>query len=1018
MEKNNISSDYVLVINSFSESTIWSNYITDSIRINITNPRDSLNLYTESLVMWLIDSNDKMNERKMEILKRYAARPPKIIVLLGNNALVLFRKELKTIWKNIPSILCADDKNINTLDAYITKDKNINDSIRPLTSIAGESNLTVIQCPIYPYETIKLMKHLTPGMNKLAFISDTRYASSHARNEVRNVVKQHFPELEVSYLTDGVHTTDMLIDSLRSYNDSVGILFFSWFQKQVQFGNTQLSAYNYKNICTFTAHPLFTLDDTGVKDGEMAGGYFYSGDILGSTVASTLQKILNGTKASEIPWQAAGKPEYHLAYNVLQKANIDESLYPEDAVYYLKPENFASRHRYLIIGMLFMAGIIYVLFMRINMMKREEILRDNEMSILTRYKNFFNNMPIIYQQNKLLYNEKGEIYDYEIVDVNPPFEKHFSKKEHIIGKKGSDLNVTTYTDYMSLYKNVLSHGKPITVEYYYQPTNKYYEVYIAKSTEKDIADIFCVDITELRKTQSSLESANHKLSMALDIANVVPWKWDLKNKMILCDVNRPIELKNIVDDEKNESFFVPEELYFSKIHKEDRERVRQAYGKLMNDEIKKIKVEYQVLNKKNNHFLYEWVEAQATVETRDKYGKPQMLIGSSVIITERKRMELDLLDAKNRAEESNRLKSAFLANMSHEIRTPLNAIVGFSNILSTAEEESEKKEYISIIENNNALLLQLIGDILDLSKIESGVFEFTYSDFDLNALLRELEQSCRLKVESDKVKLEFTECLSECCINSEKNRITQVLTNMITNAGKFTDEGFIRFGYRKQDDNTLCLFVSDTGCGIPADKKDAIFGRFVKLNTFRPGTGLGLAICQTIVEKLGGKIGVDSEEGKGSTFWFTIPYRPIRIQKSDTPEFGPEKRIVTKERPVILIAEDNLSNYKLFESILKKEYTLLHAADGKDAVDLFKEYDPHLILMDINMPVMDGYEATAEIRKLSSSVPIIAVTAYAFADDEKKIMQSGFNAYTPKPINAPALKTKIVSLLEKYLILI
>ncbi|MFR7876293.1 MAG: sensor histidine kinase [Butyricimonas paravirosa] len=182
-------------------------------------------------------------------------------------------------------------------------------------------------------------------------------------------------------------------------------------------------------------------------------------------------------------------------------------------------------------------------------------------------------------------------------------------------------------------------------------------------------------------------------------------------------------------------------------------------------------------------------------------------------------MELALRDAKEHAEESNRLKSAFLANMSHEIRTPLNAIVGFSNILASTEAEEEKREYINIIENNNTLLLQLISDILDLSKIESGSMEFAYSEFDLNALMRGLEQTSCLRLTSAKVEIKFDEYLPECCIRSEKNRLTQVITNLINNAIKFTKEGTIRFGYHLLEKDSLYFYVSDTGCGIDADKR-------------------------------------------------------------------------------------------------------------------------------------------------------------------------------------------------------
>ena len=268
-------------------------------------------------------------------------------------------------------------------------------------------------------------------------------------------------------------------------------------------------------------------------------------------------------------------------------------------------------------------------------------------------------------------------------------------------------------------------------------------------------DFFCVGNTELAETQQMLRSANHKLSMSLDVANIVPWKWDLEKGTMLCDVNRPVELSHDDSMMNEDQLSVPDYQYFAKICKEDRERVKKAYKELTEGNVSKIKEEYRVIVRKNGVARYEWVEAQATVDKRDEKGNPITLIGSSLVITGRKKMEEDLITAKEKAEESNRLKSAFLANMSHEIRTPLNAIVGFSSILADAEEPEEKEEYINIIENNNTLLLQLVGDILDLSKIESGTLEFVYSDIDLNALFQELEESARLRQKNDAVVIRY-----------------------------------------------------------------------------------------------------------------------------------------------------------------------------------------------------------------------------------------------------------------------
>lgn len=381
-------------------------------------------------------------------------------------------------------------------------------------------------------------------------------------------------------------------------------------------------------------------------------------------------------------------------------------------------------------------------------------------------------------------------------------------------------------------------------------------------------------------------------------------------------------------------------------------------------------------------------------------------------LEQQKIVESELRVAKEKAEESDHLKSAFLANMSHEIRTPLNAIVGFSGLLAMAENYEERDEYINIINNNNELLLQLINDILDLSKIEANTLEFVYSDIDINQLLCDIEQTSRLKA-ADGVQVSFVEKLPHCIIRTDKNRLSQVVTNFINNAIKFTKEGSIYFGY-KHKGNNLYFYVSDTGCGINKDIKDSVFQRFVKLDSFAQGTGLGLSICQMIVHKLGGEIGVDSELGQGSTFWFTLP--DTVIEESHVSVAETNKTEVSTESPTdnktatLLIAEDNESNYTLIKAILK-DYNLLHAWNGQEAIDLYRTYHPDMILMDLKMPVMDGYQATEEIRKGNTIIPIIAVTAFAFAEDEQRVSQSGFNGYVAKPIKPNDLKKKIVDLL-------
>ena len=407
-------------------------------------------------------------------------------------------------------------------------------------------------------------------------------------------------------------------------------------------------------------------------------------------------------------------------------------------------------------------------------------------------------------------------------------------------------------------------------------------------------------------------------------------------------------------------------------------------------------------------------------------------------ITQLELMRRELIESKEKAETSDKLKSAFLANMSHEIRTPLNAIVGFSRIISESDNAEERREYYEIVDANNERLLQLINEILDLSKIESGIVEFTYGPVRLHTLCKEIHDAHVFRCPQG-VELRFDSPDEALSIHSDKNRIFQVFSNLIGNAFKFTTEGSVSYGY-KQEGERVVFYVKDTGLGIEPEKLGRVFQRFAKLNNFAQGTGLGLSICKTIIERLGGEIAVSSEVGTGTTFTFWLPLENV-IQdtetgtnshlpgeavgtqpsevlpaKEDTPR--PKEETTEKEedlrataagteKATILIAEDTDSNFDLLNAILGRKYHLVRARDGMEAVTMYDEVNPDLILMDIKMPNLDGLEATRIIRQLSAEVPIIAQSAYAYEHDRNAAEEAGCNDFISKPIAQEKLKEKI-----------
>lgn len=1010
---------YILCINSYTESSPWSSRLISNVT-EFVQKDPGITIYVEHLNMLLVENDSILEESKRNIFDKYKGRSPRMLLLLGNSALLL-RDEYRKVWGDIPIVLCAQEDYLDSYEAYIHRQPSTPEERTPLSYLVDPYNLVYLYADLYIPENIRLMKQMIPGMKELIFIGDGRKVNQDNSVLIEQELNTKYPDIKYKFWSAENMTTNQLLDSLYFVDTkTTGVLFASWFYKYA-FAGTSMLATNSHKLIAATSVPIFSLSMVNIASGKegMLGGYTYNQDRYDAALIQTISDVLKDKQARHIPCYIPTDGAPVINYEILVRDGLSLSTCPANTRFLNKPPTFWEHYRYFILGTLFSILLITLLFLyRIRNLNALKKAQQNEIDAMATYKMLVNNMPILYMQEELVTDKNGNPIELIYRNVNSEFEKHFYRKEEVIGRKGSEIFPESMPEFLHFTKMALTEKRAITFPYYFKAIDTFYDVVLKGTHQGNMIDIFCLNSTELHKAQQKLSATNSKLAMALDVANIVPWKWDLKSKTILCDINRPIELSTDEQEVEDSQLSVPDSQYFSKIFKEDRERVKQAYRDLIEGRAEKVKEEYRIVNvQKNNLHKVEWVEAQAAVEARDEDGKPLTLVGSSLVITNRKKMEQELTTAKELAEESNRLKSAFLANMSHEIRTPLNAIVGFSGILASTEREEEKQEYVSIIENNNTLLLQLISDILDLSKIEAGTLELNYSNIELNELMRELERGFLLRVKTDAVKLEFVEPAGPCMAYTEKNRLSQLMINLVTNAIKFTEKGSIRFGYEMRE-NELYFYVTDTGCGIPKDKQQNIFGRFVKLNSFAQGTGLGLSICKTLMDHMGGRIGVESEEGKGSTFWFTLPYKPA--VKEDKKQMPKDIQPVSIERNklTILVAEDNASNYKLFESILKYDYHLIHAWDGMEAVEMFRKHNPQIVLMDINMPVMDGYEATREIRKYSAKIPIIAVTAFAYASDEQKVMESGFDGYMPKPINAKLLKAQLVDIMQKRIILL
>ena len=1008
------SSNYLLIINSYTEAAPWSFRMISAITEYAQNS-PQLALYTEHMNMLMMDTDSTLNEFRQTVLEKYKQHSPRMLILLGNSSMIL-RDDFRKMWGNIPIILCAEEDYIGPKEFYLQKKPVELTARTPIADMAQPYNLTFLHSNFYIKENIDLICRMTPDIKNFIFIGDERQNNQTYNMVIKQELKKSHPDINYQFISPRKMQTNHLLDTLYTVDPkTTGILFSSWFYKHTFAGNTSLVTNSHLLVST-TSAPLFSLGMMTIKDnaGGIIGGYIYDQHAYSQKIIQTIQSILNGKQASEIPFYEPSDAAPTINYNVLLRKGMSPYLCPPGTIFFNKPPTFWEQYGYFILGTIVCFILLALFFQyRISHLNKLKKIQQKEIDTMTSYKNLINNMPILYMQEELIMNEEGTPIELVYRNVNAHFEKSFFRKEDVVGKKASEIFPESMPEFLHFTKMSLAENKAITFPYYFKQIDTFYDVVLKGTHHNNIVDIFCLDSTELHKAQQKLSATNNKLAMALDVANIVPWKWDLRSKTILCDINRPIELSTNDKDVNEEQLAVPDSQYFSKIFKEDRKRVEKAYDDLIEGRSDKVREEYRVINVQNNIHRIEWVEAQAAVETRDENGKPLTLVGSSLVITTRKKMEMELTTARDRAEESNRLKSAFLANMSHEIRTPLNAIVGFSHLMTIADNAEDEKLYSDIINQNSEILLQLINDILDLAKIEAGTLEYIRYPMDLGELCRNVYEMHKDRVQTGVVLILDNKDTS-LIINEDQNRIMQVVTNLITNAIKFTFKGEIRFGFEVREEY-IDFYVKDTGMGISEEKIKMIFERFVKLNTFVQGTGLGLAICRVIVEKLGGEITAESKLNEGSTFRFTIPYKagkkiPESGKVTKCPESGSTGPRKVLQRRTVLVAEDVDSNFLLLKTLLGKRCNLLWAKNGEDAVNQFKEHQPDLILMDIKMPHMDGLEATRLIRSYSKEVPIVALTAFAFESDKDRAIEAGCDDFLTKPVSQNALE----KVLDKY----
>lgn len=847
---------YILILSSHSHEHEWENHLSQEIRRKLEKARPDFPTKVEYV---------GTNKRNSMIATRYAMQGvflqnrirPAVLVIIGDESWMTYRKMRLGGWSKVPVVLCVNEKIMEDYSVYFDSARVTDADLIPVSlSFPREMKVTGIAQKRDPAPTLRLIRRLFPEKDRIVFFSSKIYEDDYLLNELQKTIGSRFPEFRLEVYEHTFGNTDTLVSLIKSFSPASVILCNEWhaYQKFLQSVDS-----TFKSLWESPDFPpVFVLQDIHFKGHTIVGGCYPLRSTYSDRLTEDVLRMLEGLPAGSLPFVSLADSVACLNRAALMARGITRKI-PGAVYFHTPPGFFKQNQRNILIALLLACITVSAFSIHIRNRKNRKELE----AVYGCYKKLYAELRMIYNSmplGLLLFDAEGKL-----LRESPEMKKFREKYPQLSGTGNLFTSVLCTAGIRQKVENGIPIDEIVSLE--------------TVEGEENVRSFFRVLV---RYIGAELQNRPRILVILLDNTSIFQEKiqkdkiWDVF-QFATDAVRLGVAEYNLLDG----TGFATDAWYrntgkkkntpFSGIYRhfpaEERQkltgfiaRVREKEAVLFN-EVLRIKLPGQPM-----HWLRYIVRV---MEYAPENGRI-ILAELNLNMDKQKAVEHELQTALQKARESDALKSAFIANMGHEIRTPLNAITGFAELLIQSTEQEEKQQYVSLIEDNTAILLRLIGDIIDLSKIESGTLEFAFEETDLCSLLTGITAEARLKTGSGLVKVLTEVPVQSLPVYTDKIRLKQVINNFVSNALKFTVRGEIRIGCRTEE-RTVYIYVADTGCGIPKERQSHIFDRFMSWAGKASGFGLGLSISKSIVEHLGGDIGVESVEGKGSVFWCRLP---------------------------------------------------------------------------------------------------------------------------------------------------